>query len=62
MDEINIATNYGLINGERVREMLFLRPHKFNFLLSGRNAHPDVLEAATRTDVWSEDQARLRRK
>ena len=47
MDEINIATHHGLINGERVREMLFLRPHKFDVLLSGRNAHPDVVEAAT---------------
>ncbi len=47
MDEINIATHHGLINGERVREMLFLRPHKFDILLSGRNAHPDVIEAAT---------------
>ena len=47
MDEINIATHHGLINGERVREMLFLRPHKSDILLSGRNAHPDVVEAAT---------------
>ncbi len=47
MDEINIATHHGLINGQRVREMLFLRPHKFDILLSGRNAHPDVVDAAT---------------
>lgn len=47
MDEINIATHYGLINAERVREMLFLRPHKSQVLLSGRNAHPEVLEVAS---------------
>lgn len=46
MDEINIATSYGLINGDRIREMLFLRPQKFNSLLSGRNAHPEVIKAS----------------
>ena len=46
MDEINIATSYGLISGARVREMLFLTPQRFHILLSGRNAHPDVIEAS----------------
>ena len=47
MDEINIATHHGLINGGRVREMLFLEPQKFDILLSGRNAHLEVKESAT---------------
>jgi len=47
MDEINIATHHGLIDGGRVREMLFLKPHKFDILLSGRNAHLEVMESAT---------------
>jgi len=47
MDEINIATHHGLINGERVMEMLVMKPHKFHILLSGRNAHPEVQKAAS---------------
>ena len=47
MDEINIATHHGLINAERVREMLLIRPHKFHILLSGRNAHPEVMQVAS---------------
>lgn len=47
LDEINIATYYGLINAERVREMMFLKPEKLHLLLSGRNAHLEVREEAT---------------
>lgn len=47
LDEINIATYYGLINAQRVREMLFLKPQKLHLILSGRNAHLEVREGAT---------------
>ncbi len=47
LDEINVATHYGLINFHRVREMLFLKPDNLHLLLSGRHAHPEVTEAAT---------------
>lgn len=47
LDEINIATSYGLVNVDRIREVLFLRPQNFNSLLSGRNAHPEVVKAST---------------
>jgi len=47
MDEINIATYYGLIHAERVREMLFLKPQKLHLILSGRNAHLEVREGAS---------------
>lgn len=47
LDEINIATHYGLIPPERVREMLFLKPQKLHLILSGRNAHLEVKEGAT---------------
>ena len=47
LDEINVATDYGLINHERVREMLLLKPQKLHLILSGRNAHPDVMEGAS---------------
>jgi cob(I)alamin adenosyltransferase len=49
MDEINIATHHGLINAERVMEMLVMKPYKFHILLSGRNAHPDIIKASTTT-------------
>ena len=48
LDEINIATHFGLIRSDRVHEMLFLRPKKLNLLLSGRHAHPDVTRAASK--------------
>jgi len=47
LDEINIATYYGLIHAERVREMLFLKPQKLHLILSGRNAHLEVQEGAS---------------
>jgi len=47
LDEINIATYYGLIRSERVHEMIFLKPEKLNLLLSGRQAHPDVARSAS---------------
>ena len=47
LDEINIATQYGLIRPGRVREMLFLKPQKLHIILSGRNADQEVMEGAT---------------
>jgi len=47
LDEINVATHYGLIRHERVEEMLFLKPPHLHLILSGRNAHPEVIKAAT---------------
>ena len=47
LDEIDNATHYGLVNPERVREMLFLKPRNLHLLLSGRNAHSEVTGAAT---------------
>jgi cob(I)alamin adenosyltransferase len=47
LDELNTATHYGLVNPDRVREMIILRPENLNLLLSGRNTHPDVMAAAT---------------
>lgn len=47
LDEINIATHFGLIHPERVREMLYLKPQNLHIILSGRNAHPEVREGAS---------------
>jgi cob(I)alamin adenosyltransferase len=47
LDEINIATNLGLVHPERVREMMFLKPRNLHVILSGRNAHPEMKEHAS---------------
>jgi len=47
LDEIDNATYYGLVDPERVRDMLSLKPRDLHLLLSGRNAHPEVTKAAT---------------
>lgn len=47
LDEINIATHYGLVHPERVKELMFLKPHHLHLVLSGRNAHPEVMEGAS---------------
>jgi cob(I)alamin adenosyltransferase len=47
LDEINIATYYGLIGGERVLEMLFSKPPELDLILTGRHAHPAVTNAAS---------------
>ena len=46
LDEINIATYYGLANAERLRDMLFLKPQNLHLILSGRKAHLEVRERA----------------
>jgi cob(I)alamin adenosyltransferase len=47
LDEVNVATHLGLIHPERVREMMFLKPKGVNIILSGRNAHPEIIEHAS---------------
>jgi cob(I)alamin adenosyltransferase len=47
LDEINIATHLDLVHPERVREMMFLKPRGLSILLSGRNAHPEVMDHAS---------------
>lgn len=47
LDEINIATYYGFVHIQRVREMLFLKPEKLHLILSGRNLHHEVREGAS---------------
>jgi cob(I)alamin adenosyltransferase len=47
MDELNTATSHGLVNPDRVRELLFLKPQNLHLMLSGRNAHAEVMAAAS---------------
>ncbi len=45
-DEINYAIHYGMLDAERVAEALAHRPEDVHVILTGRNAHPRLLEAA----------------
>jgi cob(I)alamin adenosyltransferase len=47
LDEINVATYYDLIGGEKVSEMLSSKPPRLDLILSGRHAHPQVTKVAS---------------
>jgi cob(I)alamin adenosyltransferase len=47
LDEINVATQLGLVHPDRVREMMFLKPRSLHIILSGRNAHREMKEHAS---------------
>jgi len=47
LDEINVAIHLGLVHPERVREMMFLKPQNLHLILSGRHAHPEIMEHAS---------------
>ncbi len=47
LDELNYATNYGLLPIERVLEDLARRPERLHVIVTGRNAHPQLVEAAS---------------
>lgn len=46
LDEINYAISYGLIKVEPVVEALEKKPEGVHVVLTGRNAHPKIVEAA----------------
>jgi len=46
LDEINGAVGFGLIDVEQVLELIRLRPSRVELVLTGRNAHERVIEAA----------------
>lgn len=45
-DEINGAVGFGLIDVEQVLELISSRPEKVELVLTGRNAHERIIEAA----------------
>lgn len=51
LDEINVALNLGLFGLEEVLELIRLRPEEVELVLTGRNAHPEIL---ARADLVSE--------
>ncbi len=46
LDEVNYAIHYQMLDAGTVAEALAGRPEDVNVILTGRNAHPLVLEAA----------------
>ena len=46
LDEINYAISYGMLNPAKVVESLKKRPEMVHVILTGRNAHPTIVEAA----------------
>lgn len=45
-DEINYVIEYGYLPVEVVVEFLSIKPHPLNLVLTGRNAHPAIIEIA----------------
>ncbi|MEO8725957.1 MAG: cob(I)yrinic acid a,c-diamide adenosyltransferase [Acidobacteriaceae bacterium] len=46
LDEINYAISYGMLDPKKVVEALEQRPPMLHVILTGRNAHPSIIEAA----------------
>ena len=46
LDEINYAIGYGMLDAARVAEVLKSRPQMVHVILTGRNAHPLLVELA----------------
>ena len=46
IDEINVATHYGLVDSDRVVSMIGSKPDDVELVLTGRYAHDDVIGAA----------------
>jgi cob(I)alamin adenosyltransferase len=46
LDEINYAINYGMLDPAKVVEALRKKPEMVHVILTGRNAHPTIVELA----------------
>ena len=46
LDEINYAISYGMLDPQQVVETLKQRPEQVHVILTGRNAHPSIVEIA----------------
>ena len=46
LDEINYAISYGMLDPTRVVETLRRKPEQVHVILTGRNAHPTIIELA----------------
>ncbi|MGH9569752.1 MAG: cob(I)yrinic acid a,c-diamide adenosyltransferase, partial [Candidatus Angelobacter sp.] len=46
LDEINYAISYGMLDPATVVETLKHKPEQVHVILTGRNAHPTIVEVA----------------
>jgi cob(I)alamin adenosyltransferase len=46
LDEINYAITYGMLEPDKVAETLKQKPDRVHVILTGRNAHPTIIELA----------------
>jgi cob(I)alamin adenosyltransferase len=46
LDEINYAVSYGMLDPATVVEALKQKPDQVHVILTGRNAHPTIIELA----------------
>jgi cob(I)alamin adenosyltransferase len=46
LDEINYAISYGMLDAAQVVETLKRKPEQVHVILTGRNAHPTIIELA----------------
>ena len=46
LDEINYAISYGMLDSAKVAAALKLKPEMVHVILTGRNAHPTIVELA----------------
>jgi cob(I)alamin adenosyltransferase len=46
LDEINYAISYGMLDPDKVVETLKQKPEMVHVILTGRNAHPKIVEVA----------------
>jgi len=46
LDEINYAISYKMLDPERVAEVLKRKPDMVHIILTGRNAHPTIVDLA----------------
>jgi cob(I)alamin adenosyltransferase len=46
LDEINYAISYGMLDPVKVAESLKKKPEMVHVILTGRNAHPTIVELA----------------
>jgi cob(I)alamin adenosyltransferase len=46
LDEINYAISYGMLDPEKVADSLRKKPEMVHVILTGRNAHPAIVELA----------------
>jgi cob(I)alamin adenosyltransferase len=46
LDEINYAISYGMLDPDKVVQTLKQKPEMLHVILTGRNAHPKIVEIA----------------